>query len=205
VAHGIRNPLAIIRSSAELSLGAGAEQWREAAQDVVYEVDRLETWVRELLSYSQPIAGKPEPIQVLPLMQASLQSFERELERRSIRASTRVGERLPPVTADPLMLGQVFNSLISNAVEAIERNGRITVSVLREGDRRLRVSIQDTGPGMTREQLATAFKPFHTTKARGLGLGLPLAKRIVERFGGTITMASHVGQGTTIDVLLPAA
>ena len=205
VAHGIRNPLANIRSSAELSLGGGAEQWREAAQDVVSEVDRLESWVRDLLSYSQPLAGKLEPIQVGPLVQASLQSFERDRERRGIRASARVGERLPPVTADPLMLGQVFNSLIANAVEAVDRDGRIAVTVQREGERQLRVSIQDSGPGMSRAQLASAFKPFYTTKARGLGVGLPLAKRIVERFGGSIAMASEPGKGTTVDVLLPAA
>jgi signal transduction histidine kinase len=205
VAHGIRNPLANIRSSAELSLGGGAELWREAAQDVVSEVDRLESWVRDLLSYSQPLAGKLEPIQVGPLVQASLQSFERDRERRGIRASARVDQRLPPVTADPLMLGQVFNSLIANAVEAVDRDGRIAVTVQREGERQLRVSIQDSGPGMSRAQLASAFKPFYTTKARGLGVGLPLAKRIVERFGGSIAMASEPGKGTTVDVLLPAA
>jgi signal transduction histidine kinase len=168
-------------------------------------VDRLESWVRDLLSYSQPLAGKLEPIQVGPLVQASLQSFERDRERRGIHASARVGERLPPVTADPLMLGQVFNSLIANAVEAVDRDGRIAVTVQREGERQLRVSIQDSGPGMSRAQLASAFKPFYTTKARGLGVGLPLAKRIVERFGGSIAMASEPGKGTTVDVLLPAA
>ena len=116
-----------------------------------------------------------------------------------------MGRRLPPVAADPLMLGQVFNSLIANAVEAIERNGRIALSVEREDEQRLRVSIQDNGPGMSRDQLAGAFKPFHTTKAKGIGLGLPLAKRIVERFGGSIALASEPGKGTTIEILLPSA
>ena len=205
VAHGIRNPLASIRSSAELALESDPSQWREAAHDIVEEVDRLESWVRELLSYSQPLAGRLEPIQIGQLAEASLQGFKREFERRGIQATARVGEALPPVAADALMLGQVFNSLIANAVEAVERNGRIALSVQREGERRLRVSIQDNGPGMSRDQLAGAFKPFHTTKAKGIGLGLPLAKRIVERFGGSIALASEPGKGTTIDVLLPAA
>lgn len=205
VAHGIRNPLASIRSSAELALESEPSQWREAAHDIVEEVDRLESWVRELLAYSQPLAGKLEPIHVGQLVEVSLQGFKRELERRGIQATARVGEPLPPVAADPLMLGQVFNSLIANAVEAVERNGRIALSVQRDGERRLRVSIQDSGPGMSRDQLAGAFKPFHTTKAKGIGLGLPLAKRIVERFGGSIALASEPGKGTTIDVLLPAA
>lgn len=205
VAHGIRNPLASIRSSAELALESEPTQWREAARDIVEQVDRLESWVRELLSYSQPLTGKLAPIQVGPLVQASLQSFERELERRGIRSFARISETLPPVSADPMILGQVFNSLIANAVEAVERDGRIALTVERDGERRLRVSIQDSGPGMSREQLAGAFKPFHTTKAKGIGVGLPLAKRIIERFGGSIALASEPGKGTTVDVLLPAA
>jgi len=205
VAHGIRNPLASIRSSAELALESEPPQWREAARDIVAEVDRLESWVRELLSYSQPLAGKLESIQVGPLVRASLQSFERELERRGIRASVRAGETLPPVAADPLILGQVFNSLIANALEAVERDGDIEVTVQRDGERRLRVSIQDSGPGMSRAQLASAFKPFYTTKPRGIGVGLPLAKRVIERFGGSIVLASEPGKSTTVDVMLPVA
>lgn len=204
VAHGIRNPLASIRSSAELALESGQEHWHEAAQDILTQVDRLESWIRELLSYSQPLTGKLEPVQLDALVRASLESFGRELQRRSITACTRIGEALPPVTVDPLLLGQVFNSLIANAVEAIERDGRIAVTVLREGERQLRVSIEDSGPGMTSQQLASAFKPFHTTKTKGMGVGLPLARRVVERFGGSVMIASHPGKGTTVDVLLPA-
>ena len=205
VAHGIRNPLASIRSSAELALVSEPAQWREAARDIVDQVDRLESWVRELLSYSQSLAGTPEPIHLGVLVQESLAGFARELQRRSIRAAARIGEALPPVKADPLMLGQVFNSLIANAVEAIEHDGEITVTVERDGERQLRISIQDSGPGMTREQLQGAFKPLHTTKANGIGIGLPLARRVILRFGGSIALASTPGGGTTIDVLLPTA
>lgn len=205
VAHGIRNPLASIRSSAELALVSDPACWREAAGDIVDQVDRLEAWVRELLSYSQPLTGQTELIQLGALVHASLASFERELERRGIRASARVSEGLPPVTADALMLGQVFNSLIANAMEAIEREGRISIIVDREGERQLRVSIEDSGPGMAREQLENAFKLFHTTKPKGVGVGLPLAQRIVQRFGGSIRLANRPGGGMTVSVLLPAA
>jgi two-component system, NtrC family, sensor histidine kinase HydH len=205
VAHGIRNPLASIRSSAELALESEPAEWRDAARDIVSQVDRLDVWVRKLLSYSEPLAGRLEPIAVGNLLWESLGSFARELDRRGIQLSARVGGALPPVAADALMLGQVFNSLIANAVEAIERDGRIVVSAERAADGHLRVSIQDSGPGMSGEQLARAFKPFHTTKAKGLGIGLPLARRIVERFGGSISLASKPGGGTTVDVVLPAA
>ena len=203
VAHGIRNPLASIRSSAELALGSQPPGWSRASPDIIEQVDRLESWVRELLAYSQPLAARPEPVALGALLKASLQGFEREFERRGIRASAEVPDDLSPVTADALMLGQVFNSLIANAVEAMESGGSLTLSVKQEAER-LRVRIHDTGPGMTREQLANAFKPFHTTKPKGVGVGLALARRIVQRFGGTIVLASEPGRGTVIDVLLPA-
>lgn len=203
VAHGLRNPLASIRSTAELAVATDVSRWREA-RDIIDQVDRLESWVRELLTYSQPLAGRNEPIDVGALLRASLCSFERELERRQIHATTRIDERLPPVTADALMLGQVFNSLIANALEAIERDGRITIHVARAGARRLCVSIADSGPGMTRDQLKDAFKPFCTTKPKGVGVGLALARRIVERFGGSIRLESRPPAGTRVDVLLPA-
>ncbi|HEX9183265.1 MAG TPA: ATP-binding protein, partial [Burkholderiales bacterium] len=205
VAHGIRNPLASIRSSAELALESEPAEWRAAAQDIVAQVDRLESWVRELLSYSQPLAGKLEPVQLTALVGSSLQSFARELERRRIQVSSSIGTALPPINADASMLGHVFNSLIANALEAIEVDGHIAVSVEREGSGHVRVRIRDSGPGFADPQLANAFKLFHTTKPGGIGIGLPLARRIIQRFGGSIALTSERGAGTTVDVLLPAA
>jgi signal transduction histidine kinase len=205
VAHGIRNPLATIRSSAELAIESEPAEWRSAARDIVTQVDRLDAWVRELLSYSEPLGGRLEPIEVGMLLRDSLGHFARELDRRAIQVSAHVDGALPPVKADALMLGQVLNSLIANAVEAIERNGRIEVTAERAAEGHLRVCIRDSGPGMSREQLARAFKPFNTTKAKGLGIGLALARRIVQRFGGSISLASKPGGGTTVELMLPAA
>jgi len=204
VAHGIRNPLAAIRSSAELALDSRPADWRDEARDIVEQVDRLESWVRRLLSYSQPLGDKAEPIQVGSLVQASLAGFERELERRHIRTTVEIDAPLPAVRADALMLEHVFKSLIANAMEAIERDGSIGVAVQREREGGLRVSVRDSGPGMTPKEIQGAFKPFHTSKPKGIGIGLPLAQRIVQRFGGSIALASTPGTGTTVDVLLPA-
>src|SRR5262249_3510345 len=166
VAHGLRNPLAAIRSSAELAFAADAAHRREA-RDIIDQVDRLESWVRELLAYSQPLAGRTEPVDVASVVRSSLEAFARDLERRHIHASEHIEDGLPPVSADALMLGQVFNSLIANALEAIEQDGRIAIRVTRAEERQLRISIADSGPGMTREQLERAFKPFRTTKTKG--------------------------------------
>ncbi|MFZ5510833.1 MAG: sensor histidine kinase [Pseudomonadota bacterium] len=205
VAHGIRNPLAAIRSSAELLLDADTESSREAAADIVAEADRLESWVRELLSFARPLSGKREPIRLDALVRAEVAAVRRETDRRGIAVTAEVRGPVPAVSADPLLIGQVLNSLLANAIEAIGHNGHIQVGVARQAGGQVAVSIRDDGPGMTEEQKKRLFKPFHTTKAKGLGIGLALAKRIIERFGGRIVVASEPGRGTRVDFTLPAA
>jgi signal transduction histidine kinase len=206
VAHGIRNPLTAIRSSAELALEGDPELAREGARDIIAEVDRLEQWVRDLLSYSRPVSGKFERIAVGPLLQQCLENFLREMEKRRIRGGSDIPPDLPPIRADSKLLAQVVNSLIANAMEAMEHDGSITVSASVEAAQKTVVlTVHDTGPGMSRAHLERVFKPFYTTKPKGLGVGLPLAKRIVERFGGQLVIDSAVGQGTTVKLTFAAA
>lgn len=204
VAHGIRNPLASIRSSAELALETTSPENAEPARDIIAEVDRMESWVRELLSYARPVAFKPNPVNVNELVLRILTDFERETLRRGIVVKTRMADDLPPVQADPLLLGQVIGSLMANAVEALGKGGNILFSAER-CDKRMCLRLSDDGPGIASDQIARVFKPFFTTKAKGLGVGLPLAKRIVERFGGEIHLASEAGHGTSVELILPVA
>jgi two-component system, NtrC family, sensor histidine kinase HydH len=203
VAHGIRNPLAAIRSSAELAQETDDPAGKEAARDIIAEVDRMERWVRELLGYSRPIAGMDTAIDLTAVIAESLHSFARE-EARGVRTVTDLPTGLPAVRGDPLLIGQVLGSLLANAYEAVRAGGQVSVSTRQTGSNVL-VQITDDGPGMSEQQLARVFRPFYTTKPKGLGAGLPLAKRIIERFGGTIAVSSAPGRGTTVDVRLPAA
>jgi signal transduction histidine kinase len=101
---------------------------------------------------------------------------------------------------------QAFNSIIANAIEAMPRGGTLTISSEVDPARgRVRVSVADTGVGMTEKQLSQAFKPFQTSKARGLGVGLALVKRIIERYGGTVALESRENEGTRIDLVLNPA
>jgi signal transduction histidine kinase len=110
------------------------------------------------------------------------------------------------VQGDLGLLGQVFNSLIVNALEAMPRPGRLTVSSRLAPDRKhVEVSFSDTGTGIGSAELGKVLKPFHTTKPKGLGLGLPLARRIVERHGGTLAIASTAGAGTAVTLRFIAA
>ncbi|NMG75129.1 two-component sensor histidine kinase [Aromatoleum diolicum] len=206
VAHGIRNPLASIRSSAELILVTDEQTGHESAADIIAESDRLEAWVRELLSYSRPLNEKPDAVTLAPLLGRCIDEFSRELQRRGIHASLHLSGDVPAVRGDALLLAQVVHSLMANAIEAMERNGRIDIACeSARGGRQVALSVRDTGPGMTTEQLQRVGKPFYTTKTQGLGVGLALARRIVERFGGTLEIDSTPGSGTVVRLTMTAA
>jgi signal transduction histidine kinase len=205
VAHGVRNPLAVIRSSAEIAREtSNPDGIREAATDIIDQADRLEHWVRELLTYVHLPAGASESLDLESLARASLSHFSAEMRRRAIVGECVFAVGLPPVQGDALLLGQVINSLIANAVEAMPQGGRLTLRGAGGAAGRVMMHVSDTGSGMSDEQLSRAFKPFHTTKPQGLGVGLPLAKRIVERMGGAIVISSKQGHGTTVELTLPA-
>ena len=206
VAHGIRNPLAAIRSSAELIQDGDLAQAHEAGADIVAQSDRLEAWVRELLAYTRPLDEAVAPVPLQPLVARCLEAFERDMARRHISGRAELATDLPAVRGDALLLGQVLSSLLANAIEALDREGRIIVrGAWVPGKSMVTLSVEDSGPGMTNAQLKRAGKPFHTSKARGLGVGLALARRVIERFGGRLEIDSQPGRGTTVRLHMPAA
>lgn len=206
VAHGIRNPLASIRSSAELIQVAELDIAKDAAGDIVAESDRLEAWVNELLSFSRPLDSPPERVHIQPLVTRCLHEFSREMARRRITHTTELADAIPAVRANALMLGQVLHSLVANALEAMNEGGTLSVHSRPIGDgREVMLAVGDSGPGMSAEQLAQVGKPFYTTKRRGLGVGLSQVRRIVERYGGRIEIESAPGEGTSVRLFIPAA
>ena len=206
VAHGIRNPLATIRSSAELIQGGDLPQAHMASADIMAQADRLEAWVRELLAYTRPLDEAMTSVSLQPLVARCMEAFERELERRGIRSHTTLADNLPAVSGNPLLLGQVLSSVLANAIEAMDREGQITVrGDWSEGQSQVTLSVEDSGPGMTPAQLARAGKPFHTTKPRGWGVGLARARRVMERFGGRLEIDSTPGRGTTVRLHMKTA
>jgi signal transduction histidine kinase len=206
VAHGIRNPRAVIRTSAELvKEGAADSARREAAADIMAQVDRLELWVRELLTYVHRPAGDRQPVDLEAVALDVLAQFEAELRRRGVRSEARFARGFPRVRGDATLLGQVLRSVVTNAIEAMPDGGNLLVCGDVGESGRVTVTIRDSGVGMSREQLDRALKPFHTTKAMGLGVGLPLARRIVERADGHIALSSRPGEGTAVELTLAVA
>lgn len=203
VAHGIRNPLASIRSSAEVVLEENPP-FRATAEEIIHETDRIEDWIRELLVYSKPPSGTPALIRINDLIRSTLESLNREMNRRNVKSTLTLEPSSPLVHADEALMRHVLISLIANALDAMPQGGELTVtSRIEKGGSRVEIVIKDTGCGIPKGQMEKIFKPFYTTKSKGMGIGLSLAKRIIERHGGTLLLESEEGMGTTVSLRLP--
>ncbi|VVO83731.1 sensor histidine kinase [Pseudomonas fluorescens] len=197
VAHSLRNPLATIRSSAELALEFDAGPAEKNIKDIIGQVDRMSQWVRELLQSLRPLNDDPEPVNLVAALYESLVAFEQQIAKNQVHVAFHP-QNTPMVHSQPVQLAQILNSLLANALEAMDKGGTLTISLEPADNRSVCVVLSDTGKGMNEEQRSLAFRPFFTTKQGGLGVGLVLVKRIMERFGGGVTLDSREGEGTTV-------
>jgi len=197
VAHSLRNPLATIRSSAELALEFDTGAAHKNINDIIGQVDRMSKWVRELLQSLRPLNDESEPVNLVAALHDSLMAFEQQIARTSTQVVFEPATT-PMVISQQVQLTQILNSVLSNALEAMEKGGTLTVRLEPIDDQRVSVVVSDNGKGMTAAQRKMAFRPFFTTKQGGLGVGLVLVKRIMERFGGSVRLESREGEGTCV-------
>lgn len=198
IAHSLRNPLASIRSSAELALELEPEDARKSIGDIIGQVDRMSHWVRELLVSARPVNTHPEPVNLPAVLKDCLAAFEHQLKQSGIRVEATLPS-VPPVMAHTVLLGQVLHNVLANAIEAMPDGGWLRLRLdCDKNKRKLWLTIADSGKGMSRQQKLMAFRPFYTTKQGGLGVGLVMVKRIMERFGGEVSLNSTENTGTTI-------
>jgi two-component system sensor histidine kinase HydH len=201
VAHGLRNPLASIRSSAEL-IAMGPE--REQAGDIMSEVDRLQAWIAKLLAYAQQGGRALGPVQLGDMFNHLVAQHAARTDRQGVRVVCDWPADMPAVWADAPALEQALDNLIANALDAMPQGGELRLQ-LRPQAEGVAVSVADNGVGISGADLARVFTPFHTTKRTGIGVGLPLARRSVERLGGRLWLESQLGAGTVARLLLPFA
>ena len=204
VAHNIRNPLASIRSSAEVAMELGASPSTEQAQDIMASVDRIEGWLREMVSFVHVDSALSTRIDAARLLEDCFAASAPAFERAGIQARVDGQVQGATIRADRALLGHVIHSLIANAIEATAPGGRVTGQVTRLESKVL-LRIADNGSGIAPDHLRRLFGLFFTTKPRGLGIGLALAHRAIERIGGAIRVDSTVGAGTAFTLELPAA
>lgn len=208
VAHSLRNPLATIRSSAELALDADGPDARKNLTDIIHQVDRLSRWLRELLFVAHPMDGEPERIDLLPVIRNVLDGFQQQIERAGIAVEwIQPTATRPRILGDSALITQALNSVMANALEAMGKEGgrlRISIAPGPKGEQ-VTVTISDSGPGMSSERLAKVLQPFNTNKSGGLGVGLALVKRVMERSQGRLEIESRAGLGTVVRLRFRAA
>ncbi|TQV83328.1 sensor histidine kinase [Denitrobaculum tricleocarpae] len=205
VAHGLRNPLAAIRSCAELALDDDLpESARGPVKDIVDQSDRLESWIRSFLT-----SALEDPVQVISnasvdhVIAKCLKNFKSQMEDRGIRVEFVKHGSSPLVTARPAELEQVLNSILSNSIEATESGGTIKISRAAQPDGQTHILVEDNGSGIPTEIMRRLFRPFQTGKPTGLGVGLVLARRVLERLGGSLELRNRKNRGVEVICTIP--
>lgn len=207
VAHEIRNPLGIMKTSADMikrSFHEG-EQNYELAGFLIEEVDRLNRVVTRLLDFAKPSAPNVAPCDLAEIMDRALALAGPQHRVQNLQVVKNYTKDLPKVSVDREQLCQVFLNLIINAVQAMPKGGRLTLSTGVDGEETVWAGVADTGEGIDESIVDSIFDPFFTTKASGSGLGLAIAYRIVEGHEGRLEVKSDHGKGTAFTVVLPVA
>jgi two-component system CheB/CheR fusion protein len=202
VAHEVKNPLAAIKGALQVIGGRMPAESRDRAivGDVVARVDSLNDIVHDLLVFARPREPQLAPVPLQDLIE-NIVTLLRKDPAQAAMAITVSGAN-PIVSVDAEQMTTVFLNLLLNAAQAAGAGGWTRVTIAAD-DLAATVAIEDNGPGIPPEVHARIFEPFFTTKHRGTGLGLPTARRVVERHRGTIDVECPAGGGTIVTVTLP--
>jgi len=205
IAHEVRNPLGIIRSSAELLLRRGGQTDPRTSgilQAIYDEAVRLSQTVSEFLDYARPRRPRQDFVDLVEVLQQVLVFLKEHIDRQGVRVTLEVQESLP-VRGDKDLLYRAVYNLVVNALQAMEGAGDLHVSGRRQADGRVDLALRDSGPGFAPENLPHMMEPFYTTKDHGTGLGLPIVGNIIGSHGGSFRLENAAEGGTVARLSLP--
>jgi signal transduction histidine kinase len=204
LAHEIRNPLAGIAGvieivSRDLPPNSAARLVIKDAKEETLQINRILT---ELLEIARPKPPQFRVSDVCSTVEHAVMFARQQAITKRITVEFEIKDTIPPVEHDPNQINQVLLNLLLNAIQSMDKPGVIRVS-LKHDDGAVFITVADEGKGIPPETLPNIFRPFFTTKGHGTGLGLSLARRIVDSHGGHIDVTSVVGKGTQFLVELP--
>ena len=205
LAHEIGTPMGVIQGHADmLESSVEDERGRWRLQTIREQIDRISGIIQTLLNLARPRELERAPVALGALVERSLDFLGEKLERRRIAVTRELADDAM-LLGDAQKLQQLFLNLFLNAADAMPQGGSLRVALQRNGSE-LRVTVADTGEGIPESQLARVFEPFFTTKpaGRGSGLGLMMVQSIAEEHGGSVRFESREGEGTTVELQLPA-
>jgi signal transduction histidine kinase len=201
ISHDLRTPLTAIKGLLVNLMDASGPGERPSLEIAERETDRLIRLVNQLLDFSRWQGGQLKlnrrPVDVSAIAYAAATLSEGRAHHRHITLNTDVPPSLPMISADPDRLQQVILNLLDNALKFTPSGGQVTLAVTQRAGE-IEVSVQDTGRGMSDEEQERAFESYYRGKGGGAGLGLTIARAIVEAHGGRMGIESSVGQGSRV-------
>jgi signal transduction histidine kinase len=211
IAHEIRNPLNYInltldhlRSSYAPADAAKRETFERLADQLKHEVQRINRHITDFLKYSRPSALEFEPLDLREQAEDALRVIAGQAAERGVETGLKQEGQLPLVVADKDSLRSVFTNLLINSLEAIDgAGGTVQIKLSSETSGSARVEISDSGKGIAPEDIAKVFEPYYSTKETGTGLGLAIVRKAIDDHGGSISVISKRGSGTTFVIILP--
>ena len=212
IAHEVKNPLAGIEVMAGVLRRkiTAAPEAQNVLTDIINEAKMANKIVQEVLEFVRPIRLQVDRTTVSDAVQSAVQLADTKVPRGAIRVDIRLSDGLPLIHGDRHQLTQLFTNLLTNAYEAMDGRGRITITAnptriddTDAGRDAVLVELADEGPGMASDVADRVFNPFFTTKPQGSGLGLAIVRKIVDAHDGSIDLQTAPGRGTKIRVTLP--
>jgi len=206
LAHEIKNPLGSIKGAAQyLTTEISSEENKRILNVIIEETDRLNGVMSQFLTYAKPFRYEKKEQKIEPVLDKIISLVEARQISDSVRIKKEIQENLPAIKMDSDRIMQVILNVVFNAIEAMPEGGTLTLGAKRiekENREGVEILVRDTGKGITREDLKNIFKPFYTTKARGVGLGLAISNRIVRSHGGEIKVKSILEKGSSFRIRL---
>lgn len=208
LAHEVRNPLGTMELFVGLLLHdlRSQPQPLRLARHIAGAIADLNHLVANLLEFTRTRTPVRRRVSVGAIVDEALAYTSDLLAASGVEVDKHMSSPLPAAAADPDLLRHVLQNLVRNAAQAMAGGGRLTIRVGPAGQRGelLRIAVADTGPGIPPERREAIFEPFYTTRERGTGLGLAVARTLVEAMGGQLEVDSELGKGSVFSVLLPA-
>jgi signal transduction histidine kinase len=208
VAHEVRTPLSVMRSSAQMLAGApGApgEHNTELVDMIVAEVDRVERVVTGLIQLARPLEQRLEPTALRDVLERATEFAAAYADTQGIRVTCDFAAGQPPALCDGEQIYQVVLNLLVNAVQALPPGGSVRLCTLAPTDGTVGFQVSDDGPGIPADIRDRLFRPFVTGRDSGTGLGLAFVERVVKAHRGSIAVRSEAGRGTVFEIRLPVA
>jgi len=211
IAHEIRNPLNYINLTLDHLRSSFApvdpqkrETFERLASQLKAEVQRINRHITDFLKYSRPSALELEPLDLRVQAEDALRVIAGQAAERGVDTRLEEQGKVPLVVADKDSLRSVFTNLLINSLEAIDGGGgTVEIKLRAEEPNRARVEISDTGRGIAAADIAKVFEPYYSTKETGTGLGLAIVKKAIDDHGGSVSVSSKEGSGTTFTIILP--